>query len=92
MRLDIRQVACIISNDTLSAGHITIENLQFYETLLGSAGFRLMREVTEHLEPVPAPVAYSSDLEQVIWALYSASGDPRNGWNQVPGHLFFVRT
>lgn len=91
VRLGITQIAAIISNDTLSEGHMTIQDLPYFERLFERAGFRLIRELTGHLNEVPAPVAYSDELDRVIWRPYFESGSPRNGWNQVPGHLFFVR-
>lgn len=91
VRLGIRQMACIISADTIGAGHITIQDLAYYEDLFGAYGFRVMHELTEHLNRVPAPVAWNEAQQAVIWAEYYRSGKPRNGWNAVPGHLFLVR-
>jgi hypothetical protein len=41
------------------------------------------------LDEVPAPIDWRDAA--VVWADYRLSGEPRNGWNQVPGHLFFKR-
>ena len=90
LRLGIRRMTVIISAD-LSPGHITIQNTDFYVRLLEQAGFRLMTEFTETLDKVPVPREWDSRQENVMYYPYARTGVPRNGWNQVPGHLFFVR-
>jgi hypothetical protein len=88
-RLGISQVACIISTDTISEGHITIQDTDYYRRLFASAGYRLLDEYTEALQTTPGPVAWHEEAQQVIWAPYNRSGSPQNGWNQTPGYLFF---
>ncbi|PIE24783.1 MAG: hypothetical protein CSA62_02840 [Planctomycetota bacterium] len=90
-RLGVEQVACIISTDTLSEGHITIQDTGYYKELFGTAGYRLLEEFTESLSHVPGPIGWNSETEQVIWAPYKLSGLPPNGWNEAPGYLFFRR-
>lgn len=91
VRLGITQVSCIISNETFSEGHITIQDTDYYLDLFARAGFRVLSELTPALNDVVAPVTYDKDTHQPMYALYTCSGKPRNGWNQVPGHLFFER-
>lgn len=91
MRLGIRQVGCIISNDVISPGHVTIQETRWYEELFAQAGFRLMRELDHALDEVIAPVGWDEAREEFILAKYNTTGRPRNGWNAVPGHLFFSR-
>jgi hypothetical protein len=90
-RLGVTQIACVISKDTLSEGHITIQDRAFYERLFGRAGFRVLHELTEALNPVPTPGFFDHARGQVIWTEYGNTGDPRNAWNDVPGHLFLRR-
>ena len=90
LRLGIRKMSVIISADP-SPGHITIQDTAFYVDLLAQAGFRLMTEFTEALDQVPVPCAWAPNKDGVLSAPYRMTGRPRNGWNQVPGHLFFVR-
>lgn len=90
-RLGIRQVACIIANDTLSPGHITIQELPWYEALFARAGFRLMRELTPELERLLVPAQWHGEAQRAIWHPYHKTGQPCNAWNGVPGHLFFRR-
>lgn len=91
LRLGITQVSCIISNDTLSEGHITIQDTDYYLDLFARSGFRLLSELTPALNEVLAPVAFDEAADQPVYAPYICSGKPQNGWNQVPGHLFFER-
>ena len=90
-RLGISQIACIISSDTISAGHITIQDTDWYVELFARAGFRLMTELNQVLDPLEIPLVWEEDEDNVYWGTYNRSGQPRNGWNQVPGHLFFHR-
>jgi hypothetical protein len=89
-RLGITQMALIISKDTVSPGHITIQDKSYYVHLFAQAGFRLMSELDPLLAPVMAPVAWNHQQNTPIIAPYTRSGSPRNGWNEVPGHLFFT--
>ncbi len=91
-RLGISQVSCIISNDTLTEGHITIQDTDYYIDLFASAGYRLITEVTESLQDMLVPCAWNEQKQEPVYAPYTASGNPKNGWNQVPGHLFFEST
>lgn len=91
VRLGITQLAMIISKETVSEGHITIQDTAWWSALFAQSGFRLMTEVTEALADVPAPAGWNAGLKRAIWATYNATGTPQNGWNQVPGHLFFQR-
>jgi len=91
VRLGITQVSCIISNETISDGHITIQDTDYYLDLFARSGFRVLSELTSALNEVLAPVAYDEAAQQPGYAPYVCSGKPRNGWNQVPGHLFFER-
>ena len=84
-------MACIVSADTIGVGHITIQNTEFYTALFARAGFRLRTELTDRLREVPVPWAMHPEKEEIVWALYEGTGQPRNGWNRVPGHLFFIR-
>ena len=90
-RLGIQQVACVIANDTISDGHITVQDTAFWVELFARAGLRLMTELTADLERLHVPVQWLPDQQRVLLAPYQISGKPRNGWNQVPGHLFFTR-
>ena len=90
-RLGITQVACIISNDTESEGHITIQDLDWYEELFARAGFRLLRELDEALAQMPVPAGWNDSRGEPIWLPYHLTGDPANGWNRVPGHLFWIK-
>lgn len=91
VRLGITQVSCIISNDTISEGHITIQDTDYYLELFGRAGFRVLSELNPALNDVLAPVAWNEAQGRPVYAPYVCSGNPTNGWNQVPGHLFFER-
>ncbi len=87
-RLGIEQVACIISTDTISEGHITIQDTEWYRRLFASAGYRILDEFNDVLAQTPAPCGWNSATEEAIWGLYAESGKPKNGWNQAPGYLF----
>lgn len=89
-RLGIRQLALVISKDTLSAGHITIQDTEYYLELFSRAGFRLLRELDPALRNVEAPIAWNHTTNEPVIAPYAGSGRPKNGWNVVPGHLFFA--
>lgn len=91
VRLGITQVSCIISNDTESAGHITIQDTAWYVELFAQAGLRLMTELQDRLAEVYAPVKWVEPQRVLFWAPYFCTGRPRNAWNGVPGHLFFCR-
>lgn len=90
-RLGIRNMALIIAADTISPGHITIQPTEWWEELLGRAGFRMLREKDPVLRDLPFPWAWSGEKQHAIYSRYEGSGSPPNGWNQVPGHLFFIR-
>ncbi|MCA8955619.1 MAG: hypothetical protein KDC87_06070 [Planctomycetes bacterium] len=91
LRLGVTQAALVISNDTISPGHITIQSVDYYERLFAGAGFRILHELTPMLDPIPTPAGWNPTTESVIWAEYRRTGEPRNGWNAVPGHLFLRR-
>ena len=91
LRLGIKQIACIISKDTITPEHITIQDTGYYVELLGRAGFRMMTELDAQLAECPVPAGWDEARQQPVWRHYTDTGAPRNGWNQVPGHLFFVR-
>ena len=90
-RLGIRQISCVIAADTGSAGHITIQDTDWYLELFARAGFRLMTELTPLLQRVPVPGAWNERTRTPVWLPYDRTGEPRNGWNQVPGQLFLTR-
>ncbi len=90
-RLGVTQLACIISADTITPEHITIQNTSYYVDLLRRAGFRLLCEWTVPLAECQVPARWDAAAERVVWAPYGLTGVPRNGWNQVPGHLFFEK-
>ena len=91
VRLGITQVSCIISNDTISEGHITIQDTAYYVDLFRRSGFRLLTELTAALNQVLVPASWNEAAQRPTYVSYTESGKPRNGWNQVPGHLFFER-
>ena len=91
VRLGITQVACIISADTESPGHITIQDTAWYERLFAAAGFRMLHEITTILDDVITPAGWDEQRQLPICIPYTQSGRPRNGWNRVPGHCFFRR-
>lgn len=88
-RLGISQIGCIISKDTGSEGHITIQDTDFYVDLFVRAGYRLIDEITEILDEVMAPVGWNHATQQPVVERYNLCGNPKNSWNCVPGHLFF---
>lgn len=72
-----------ISNDVISDGHITIQSTKFWVNKFIKTGkYRLMSELTSSLKETV--IQDGSDL-------YINTGLPRNGFNQVPGILFFER-
>jgi hypothetical protein len=90
-RLGVTQLALIVSKETESDGHVTIQDTDWWVALLARAGFRLRAGAAEALDDLPAPAGWDAAAQRVLWARYNATGTPRNGWNQVPGHLFFQR-
>lgn len=90
-RLGVSQLALIVSKDTVSEGHITIQDTGFYVALFARAGFRLLTEITEHLHQIVAPVGWNHVENIPVIAPYAGTGSPPNGWNVVPGHLFFAK-
>ena len=91
VRLGVTQLSLIVSKDTVSPGHITIQDTAWYVDLFRRSGYRLRTELTPLLAPVEAPVGWDHTRGEPIVAPYVLSGAPRNAWNEVPGHLFFVR-
>jgi SAM-dependent methyltransferase len=91
VRLGITQVACIVSADTESPGHITIQDTAWYEQLFARKGFRMLHEITEILNEILAPAGWDHQRQVPLIVPYTQSGRPRNGWNSVPGHCFFRR-
>ncbi|MCH6552041.1 MAG: hypothetical protein IH804_08515 [Planctomycetes bacterium] len=69
----------------------TLDHLDYYLDLFARSGFRVLLELTPALNEVLAPVAWSEADQEPRYAPYIHTGKPRNGWNQVPGHLFFER-
>lgn len=91
-RLGIEFIDCVIAKDTISAGHITIQDTAWWVALFARAGFRLCDELTEALAEVIWPLGWDPGNEQVIFGRYPGTGSPPNAWNAVPGHLFFRRS
>jgi SAM-dependent methyltransferase len=90
-RLDIQHIDCVIAKDTISEGHITIQETEWWVELFAQAGFRLREEVYDALRELPVPLGWHPDQEGVIYGKYPGTGRPPNDWNAVPGHLFFTR-
>ncbi|GEM_PF-5340406 len=87
-RLGVRNISCVIAKDTISEGHITIQETSWWLELFGRAGFELVPGIPELFATLPVPDRWEESERAVRFAPYPMTGVPRNGWNTVPGHLF----
>ncbi len=89
--LGIENICCIIANDTLTKEHVTIQETAWYRERFLAAGYRLMDEITEDLRSILWPTPSAKVGSQYLQYPYEWAGEPKNGWNEVPGMLFFTR-
>ncbi len=76
--LGVVQGCCLISKDTLTVDHITIQDSDWYRQQFAAAGYRVMDEITEDLRSILWPVPSVRLGAQPLHLPFEWTGEPRN--------------